>query len=340
LDFKDYYKTLGVEKSASADEVQRAYRKLARKYHPDVNKDPKAEARFKEIGEAYEVLKDPEKRKRYDQFGSAWKQAQQRGGGAPPGWEHIDFDFGDLGGFGRGGGPGGVEFDLGGSGFSSFFDMLFGGGRPGGRGPGFAGNFRTAQSPRTRGGADIEAPLTLTLEEAARGGARELVLTDPATGERKTISVNVPKGLKAGQRIRLAGQGREGRGGGGRGDLYLKLELAPHPRFRLEGRDLHTTLPITPWEAALGGEARVSTLNGELTIRIPPGSSSGQKIRLRGKGYPLSPKAAEQGDLFAELEIVVPRELSDPERKLFEELAETSQFNPRGNPRGKPRAGG
>jgi len=328
LDFKDYYATLGVSKGASKDDIQKAYRKLARKYHPDVNKQAGAEAKFKEIGEAYEVLKDPEKRKRYERFGSAWKNAAQQGGGAPR-WQNIDFDFG---GGGRGG-PQAGGFDFGGSGFSSFFDMLFGGERPGaGGGPGgrspFTTEFRTSGSG-PRAGADIEAPITLSLEEAARGGQRELVLTDPATGERKSVSVTVPKGLKSGQRIRLAGQGREGAGGGERGHLFLKVDIAPHPRFRLEGRNLHTTLPITPWEAALGGEAQVPTLNGSMRVKIPPGANPGAKIRLRGHGYPKSTRSDDKGDLFAKLEITVPSKLSDRERELFEELAETSSFNPR-----------
>jgi len=321
LDFKDYYATLGVAKSSSQDEIQKAYRKLARKFHPDVNKDPSAEAKFKEIGEAYEALKDPEKRKRYDHFGSAWKQAAQQGGGTPR-WQNIDFDFGP------GGGAQGFEFDLGGSGFSSFFDMLFGGERQ--TGPGFATEFRTGRGDGGRRvGADIEAPITLTLEEAARGGKRELVLTDPATGERKIVTVTVPKGLKPGQRIRLAGQGREGSGGGERGHLFLKVDIAPHPRFRLKGRDLHITLPIAPWEAALGGEAVVPTLNGDVKVKIPAGATSGTKIRLRGRGYPRSARSDEKGDLFAKMEITVPQTLSEKERKLFEELAKVSSFDPR-----------
>jgi curved DNA-binding protein len=333
LDFKDYYATLGVDKGASKDDIQKAYRKLARKFHPDVNKDPGAEAKFKEIGEAYEVLKDPEKRQRYEHFGSAWKNAARQSGGTPR-WQNIDFDFG----FGPGGGPGagqpagGFEFDLGGSGFSSFFDMLFGGGGPGAAGAGAGGQpfteFRRGRSVR-RGGADIEAPITLTLKEAAQGGQRELVLTDPATGERKNVSVTIPKGLKPGQRIRLAGQGREGTGGGERGHLFLKIDIAPDPQFQLEGRDLHTVLPITPWEAALGGEALVPTLNGTVRVRIPAGALSGTKIRLRGHGYPKSARSDEKGDLYARLEITVPPELTDEERELFEKLAERSTFDPR-----------
>lgn len=329
MEFKDYYETLGVEKTASQDEIQKAYRKLARKYHPDVNKDPDSETKFKEIGEAYAVLKDEEKRQKYDQFGSAWKQAQTRGGGAPPNWENIDFDF-DLGG-----GRTRVDFGgMGGQGFSSFFDMLFGGGgfgggAPGGPGAGFHQARGGPQQARNVRGADTEAPISLTLEEASRGGERELVLTDPATGRRKTVSVNIPAGLKSGQRIRLSGQGREGMGGE-RGDLYLKVDVTSDADFRLEGEDVYTELPVTPWEAVLGGKARLKTLDGDVTVRIPPGSSSGQKIRLRSKGYPKSAGSGDnRGDLYATLRIVVPKNVSDEEKELYEKLADVSSFEAR-----------
>lgn len=335
MDYKDYYQTLGVSRNASKEEIQKAYRKLARKYHPDVSKEPKAEAKFKDINEAYEVLKDPEKRKKYDQFGSAWKQARQTGQ-PPPGWEGVHFDFGD---FAARGGGGGFRFEgagpgFGGSGFSDFFEMLFGqggfGGMGGARG---AGGFQPG-GPAQRGGGmgasrgtDQEAQLTLGLEEAARGGQREITLTDPQTGERRTLSVKIPPGVKPGGKIRLAGQGAQGPGGGPRGDLYLKVDVAPHPKLRLEGDVLHTTVPIAPWEAALGGQATVPTLNGSVTIKIPPGTSSGRRIRLRGKGFPA--RKGEPGDLFAELQIVVPDELSEAERRLYEELKEASSFDPR-----------
>ncbi len=324
MEYKDYYDTLGVSRGASKDEIQKAYRKLARKYHPDVNKDPEAEARFKEINEAYEVLKDPDKRKKYDRFGSAWKQARQTGS-PPPGWEGVQFDFGDLGGGGRGfrfeGGPGG----FGASGFSDFFEMLFGGGggfHPG-AGPGAGAGPR---APRSRSGADQEARITLTLEEAARGGNREITLTDPG-GERKTLSVKIPPGVQPGGRIRLSGQGSAGPGGGPSGDLYLKVDVAPHPKLRLQGSDLHTTVPIAPWEAVLGGRATVPTLNGSETIKIPPGTSSGQRVRLRNKGFPR--RGGEAGDLYAELRIVVPDEPSNRERELYEKLRDAADFEPR-----------
>jgi curved DNA-binding protein len=322
VDYKDYYAVLGVSKDASPEDIQKAYRKLARKYHPDVNKDPGAESRFKEIAEAKEVLGDPEKRQKYDRYGSAWRYAQQHGGAPPPGAEEFHFDFG-------GGGFRGFDFgDLGGgdSGFSSFFEMLFGGARAGA----WQGA-RAAQGARagdwSSAGADHEARLELSLEEAARGGEREISLTDPATGETKTYRVKIPAGVRSGQRIRLSGRGGKGSGSGKAGDLYLKVDLAPDPRFRLEGSDLHTRLPIAPWEAALGTEAEVATLSGPVSVRVPPGSPSGRKIRLRGKGFPT--RDGGQGDLLAELRIVVPEQLSAKERELYEELREKSPFKAR-----------
>jgi curved DNA-binding protein len=304
VDYKDYYAILGVARDAAKEDIQKAYRKLARKFHPDVNQGPDAEKRFKEIGEAYEVLKDPEKRSKYDRYGAAWKAAQ-RGGPPPPGFEDLrfDFDLGDLGGFGGGG-----------SGFSSFFDMLFGGagraGRPGGGGPGFV-----------QAGADQEATLVLSLEEAAQGGKREITLADGAGGDRRSYTVNIPAGVRPGGRIRLRGKGGMGRGGQ-RGDLYLRVDLLPHPRFRLDGQDLRALLEVTPSQAALGSQVPVETLNGRLAVKIPPGSSSGRIIRLRGQGFPTP--GGGRGDLLAEIRIMVPEGLSERERKLYEELAEAS----------------
>ena len=318
MQYKDYYATLGVSRDASQDEIQKAYRKLARKFHPDVNRDSGAEERFKEITESYEVLKDPEKRKVYDRFGADWKHYAQ-GGAPPPGYgaEGFNFDFG-------GGGA---------SGFSSFFDMLFNQGRAGGGGAGgpFGGfGFDTSGGGMGGGGwasrgHDQEARIVLSLEEAARGGHRELTVSDPTTGQNRTLSVNLPPGVREGQRIRLAGQG--GPGAAGPGDLYLKVELRPHERFRLEERDLFTDLPVAAWEAALGSEASVRTLNGPVTVRIPAGTSSGRKIRLRGRGFP-NPKG-EAGDLYAEIKVVVPDKLSSREKELFEELAKVSKFRAR-----------
>ncbi len=334
MEYKDYYETLKVKKDASQDDIQKAYRKLARKFHPDVNKNTDAERKFKEIGEAYEVLRDPEKRQKYDQYGAAWKQAQG-GGGVPPGFQ--GFDFGNFAG--GGGQGGGFDFrfeDLGGGGggegFSSFFEMLFGnaGGRGGRRTP-FGGGAGPDFMPRQ--GADAEATLSLTLEEAIRGGPRQFGFADPATGERKNLSVKIPPGVRTGQRIRLAGRGMAGGNGAEPGDLYLRIEVEPDPRFRLDGSDLYTPLAVTPWEAALGAEAQVETPEGSVRVKVPAGSSSGRKIRLRGRGMPqqVSGGQRERGDLYAEIKVVVPESLSERERELFEELRDASTFRARGD---------
>lgn len=313
MDYKDYYATLGVEKTASADDIQKAYRKQARKFHPDVNNSPGAEDRFKDITEAYEVLKDTEKRATYDQYGSAFKQGG-RPGQPPPGWQGVPFDFGQGGG----------------SGFSSFFDMLFGGQGRGGQAGGFEGfNFGGGggfPGGGQEGGRDQESTLALTLEEGAEGGQRDIMLTDPATRQSKNITFNMPAGILPGKKLRLAGKGLPGRNGKN-GDLYLKVDFKPHPRFRLDGRDLYAELPVSPWQAALGGDATVKTLSGSVKVKIPAGSSTGRRIRLKGKGYPDG--RGDFGDLYAEIRIMVPEELSDREKELFEELAEISTFKPR-----------
>jgi curved DNA-binding protein len=321
LEYKDYYSTLGVKKEASQDDIQKAYRKLARKFHPDVNKDPQAEVKFKEIGEAYEVLKDPDKRKRYDQFGSNWNRMGGGQGGPPPGWEGVHFgqgrggfDFGDFQGAGGGG-----------AGFSDFFEMLFGGGGPGGRRRGGAAGFGgpgAGFGGGSQAGGDSEATITLSVEEAVRGGSREIAISDPNTGQRKTLTIKIPEGVRSGQRIRLAGQGSTGFGGGPAGDLFLKIEIAPDPRYRVEGSDILTTVPVHPPLAALGGEADVETPTGTLRVKIPAGSSSGRKIRLRGRG--LSQSGGGKGDLLAEIRIVIPENLTDRERELYRQLAEVA----------------
>lgn len=303
MEFTDYYKTLGVARSASQDDIQKAYRKLARQYHPDVNKTTGAEDRFKEIGEAYEVLKDPEKRKKYDRYGAAWKQMEQSG------QDFEGFDFG--------------SFKGGANGEASFFDILehlFGGqgGRAGfGGSPfgGFGGGVRFEDSfrPRSSRGEDYEASIRLTLEEAASGGSR--MLTVPrADGKRRTIKVNIPKGVVPGQRIRLGGQGGSGEHPG---DLYLVVDVAPHPTLILEGRDLHTQLKIPAWMAALGGETELTTLNGKVRVKVPAGSTTGTEIRLKGLGFP---DGARKGDLYAELVIDLPKRLSAEQKKAYEKL--------------------
>lgn len=324
MDYKDYYATLGVKKDAPQEDIQKAYRKLARKFHPDVNKDPGAEVKFKEIGEAYEVLKDPEKRQKYDQYGSAWNRARQTGA-PPPGWENVHFDFGDGGGFNFGdlGGMGGGGGDR----FSSFFEMLFGGGAGGRRrgagaaaGPG-AGFSGFGAGVGNQAGGNSEATLHLTVAEAVQGGTKEISIADPATGQRKNLSVKIPAGVRSGQKIRLAGQGSPGMSG--TGDLLLKVEIQPDSRFRIEGSDIHTTVPVSPWEAALGGEAEVETPTGAVRLKIPAGSSSGRKIRLRGRG--LSQSGGGTGDLLVEIRIVISDQISERERELYEQLAEASK---------------
>ena len=327
MEFKDYYQILGVSRDASQKDIRKAYRKLAQKYHPDRSKEPGAEDRFKEIGEAHDVLKDPEKRVKYDRYGAAWKAAAQ--GQSPPGFEGVHFDFGP-GGFGG--------FQPGeGQQFGSFYDILehmFGGaGRrtyTGGRRPGGMDGFGRSGGMGgfewSSAGSDHEARLRLQLKEAAEGGKRRLTLADPDTGSARTFMVNIPKGILSGQRIRLAGQGGKGMGGAQAGDLYLSVDIEAHPHFRLEGRDLHTSLQVTPWEAALGARVTMGTLDGSVRVKVPEGSSSGRKIRLRGKGYP-GPDGP--GDLYAEIQVVIPEKLSAEERELFEKLAEVSHFRPR-----------
>lgn len=320
MDYKDYYAVLGVAKDAPQEQVQKAYRKLARKYHPDVNKSAGAETKFKEINEAYQVLSDPEKRAKYERFGSAWQQARTTSG-TPPGFEEVfsQFDFGSGGGYRTTGGG----FSGGGQGFSSFFDALFGG-MGGGQGQPFRGG---RPGPQQQSGIDHEAQIRLTLEEAAKGGQREITTSHPGAGRNKTLRVTLPPGLTTGQRIRLTGQGGAGIGNAQAGDLFLVIEVAPHQQLQLDGLDLHTTVQMSPWEAALGAEALVPTLNGAVRVKIPAGSSSGRKIRLRGKGYP--GKGGVFGDLFAEFKIVLPKKLTEKETELFRELAETSDFKPR-----------
>lgn len=320
--FRDYYEVLGVPRTATQEEIQRSYRKLARKYHPDVSKAEGAEDKFKEINEAYEVLKDPEKRKKYDQLGPDWKTGQDFR--PPPGWD-VHFDFGQAGGERS-------DFQWGGAGgYSDFFETLFGSrrfreARGGARRPGGA-VWRQA-------GADQEATLRITLEDAFHGATRSVTLQSQTVTpegrisvQEKTYDVKIPPGILPGQRIRLSGQGSEGLGGGPPGDLYLKIEIEPHPVYRLSGRDITVDLPVTPWEAVLGAEVQIKTPSGPVTLKVPPGTQSGRKLRLRGRGMP-NPRG-EPGDLFAVVNIMVPTRLSKREKDLYEELQKASSFNPR-----------
>jgi len=301
----DFYDALGVSRDASADEIQRAYRKLARQYHPDVNADPKAEERFKEVSEAYEVLSDPDQRRRYDRFGADFRRV------------HDDFDERAYAGGGSGGG-GRVRYTRAGPGF--------GGGVEGFEGIDiedlFGSLFRGRGGPVA--GADQEAELELSVEEAYRGGRRHLSFG--GTSERE-YDVTIPPGVTDGQRIRLAGQGGRGSGNAASGDLYLVVRIRPHPRYRLSGRDIHVELPVSPWEAALGATVPVTTPGGEVKVRVTPGSSTGRQLRLRGEGMP-NPKN-KPGDLYAEVRVMVPKKLGKRERELFEKLAAVSDFDPR-----------
>ena len=316
--FRDYYETLGVPRDASNEDIRKAYRKLARENHPDVNKDPGAEDRFKEISEAYEVLREPDKRKRYDQLGANWKAGQDVSGAA--GWEDVLRRGRQRGG--GGGGPSGgfgdgvrVEFggDFDGADFSEFFGDLFGGGGGGGR----SSIFDSFGGGRTRRSADQEAILELSLEEAAAGGSRRLSI------DGRELEVDIPPGVRDGQRLRVRG----GASSDSDGDLILLIRLRPHPRLRIKGDDLQVDLPIAPWEGALGAKVPVQTLTGTAQVTVPPGSSSGRRLRLRGEGLPT--EGGGKGDLYAVVSIKVPKTLTRKERDLLEQLSKVSKFNPR-----------
>jgi curved DNA-binding protein len=320
---RDFYQILGVPAAASQDDIQRAYRKLARTYHPDVNSDPGAEERFKEISEAYDVLSDPQTRQRYDAFGPDFRQVPPDVD--PATWARSRARAGagaGAGGTRRGGGagPGGAGGGFGYGGDINLDDLLGGlfGGRAGG-----AGGAGRGWGPIP--GADQEAELELTVEEAYRGGHRSVTLQGP--GGQRTLDVTIPAGVTDGQRIRLAGQGGRGSDGARAGDLYLVVRIAPHPRYRVQGRDLYVSLRLAPWEAALGTSLAIDTPGGEAKVKVPQGTSSGRRLRLRGRGLP-NPRG-KAGDLFAEARIMVPPRPSRAERKLFEELAAESDFDPR-----------
>lgn len=315
MEYKDYYSVLGVQRSASQDDIKQAYRRLARKYHPDVSKEANAEEKFKDLQEAYEVLKDPEKRSAYDQLGSNWKQGQEFR--PPPNWEgrtrfYTSENMGDFS----------SESDLGG--FSDFFANLFGREREGFHGR--AGGFKQR-------GSDQTAKINISLEDAFHGVTKTLQLQVPevdASGAMRsavrTIKVTVPSGAEQGQQLRLAKQGGPGIGGADPGDLYLEIDIQPHEIFSLVGRDVFLTLPVAPWEAALGAEIRIPTLGGRVGLKLAPGSQSGQKLRLKGRGMPGKPDA---GDQYAVLQIFTPPAQTDEQRHLYEKMAQAMPFNPR-----------
>jgi len=313
---EDFYQILGVPRDASQEDIQRAYRKLARTYHPDVNKDPAAEDRFKEVSEAYDVLSDPQTRRRYDAFGRDFRQVPEDVD--PETWRRARAGARAGAGAGAGrGGPGGFSFSEGDIDLDDLLGGIFGG-RFGGAGRGWG-------SAGPVPGADQEAELELTVEEAYRSVRRSITLS--SDGTRRSFAVTIPAGVTDGQRIRLAGQGGRGSDGARNGDLYLIVRIAPHPRYRLDGRDLFVELRLAPWEAALGTSVAVDTPGGEVKVKVPGGTSSGRRIRLAGRGLP-NPKG-KAGDLYAEARIMVPARLSRAERRLFEQLAAESDFDPR-----------
>jgi curved DNA-binding protein len=315
MEFKDYYTIMGVARDATQDEIKRAYRKLARKYHPDVSKEKDAEARFKEVGEAYEVLKDAEKRAAYDQLGANWKAGQEFR--PPPDWD-AGFEF-SGGGF-----TGGDSAD-----FSDFFESLFGRARGFGGGGGGGRGSASFHAP----GQDRHAKVLIDVGDAYNGASRTISLRVPevdahghvVTHEHK-LNVTIPRGIRAGQHLRLSGQGAPGLGQGKAGDLFLEVEFAPHRHFRVEERDVYLELPIAPWEAALGGAVKVPTPGGAVEMKIPPGSGSGRKLRLKGRGIP----AGTPGDFYVVLQIVVPPADSAAARTLYDTMAtQFKSFNPR-----------
>lgn len=344
--FKDYYEVLGVARTASADEIKKAFRKLAREYHPDVAKTKKgAEEKFKEINEAYEVLSDPDKRKKYDELGPNWKQGAEFR--PPPGWEQ---QFRQPRGNARGPMGGDGDFEFGGTtGFSDFFEQLFGsrsrGGSPFTRGGGFE------EEEIAERGRDVEGDIMVTLEEAMRGAVRSVSLRRASqcancggvgiknnkpcpvcggtgrTTKTETYQVKIPVGVTEGQRLRVPGRGEAGTHGGGAGDLYLRIHLAKHPDFDVEDHNLVYEALLAPWEAVMGTNLEVPTMDGKVNIKIPSGTQTGQKLRVRGRGLPQ--RSGTPGDLIVVTRIEVPPKISEDERKLWSKLAEISLFDPR-----------
>ncbi len=314
MEYKDYYKILGVSRDAKEDEIKRAYRKLARKYHPDVSKEKNAEEHFKEVQEAYEVLKDQQKRSAYDQLGSNWKSGQEFR--PPPNWE----------GFSGFGGGGTTYEEMHAGDFSDFFASIFGGGRQARSG------FQQRGFRSERPGRDEHAKISISLQDAYHGGTKTVQLEVPEMDVHgqmrmnlRTLKITIPKGIVSGQQLRLANQGGAGTGNAKAGDLYLEIHINPHPIFSLQGKDVYLTLPITPWEAALGGKVTIPTLGGPVEMKVAPGSQAGQKLRLKGRGLPGSP----QGDQYALLQIVTPPAHTEAERSLYEKMAKEMPFDPR-----------
>ena len=309
MEFKDYYQIMGVKRDATQDEIKRAYRKLARKYHPDVSKEPDAEVRFKEVGEAYEVLKDPEKRAAYDQLGANWKAGQDFR--PPPDWD-AGFEF-------HGGGFSGADASR----FSDFFESLFGHGFAAG------GGGHTAYHAH---GEDAHAKVLIDLDDAYHGATRTLTLQHTELGadgrpqvKQRTLNARIPRGVRQGQFIRLAGQGGAGMGKGKAGDLYLEVEFRTHPFYHVEGRDVFLDLPVAPWEAALGATVKAPTPTGAVDLKIPAGSTGGRKLRLKGRGIP----GATPGDFYVVLQIALPPAESAAAKTAYREMEQALKFNPR-----------
>jgi len=316
MKYKDYYQILGVERGATEEDIKKAYRKLARKYHPDVSKEKDAEEKFKAVAEAYEVLKDPEKRAAYDQMGYYQPGQDFR---PPPDWGERFGGTGQSHGFEDLG-----DIDL--------FDLLSGLGLGGARG---GGQRRPGGAAFRAGGQDYEITVHASIDDVARGAEVEIPMAVTEMGSdgslRRTsrnVRVRIPKGATAGQRLRVPGKGGAGIGGGPAGDLYINIQLRPHDLLKVSGHDLYLEVPVTPWEAALGANVEIPTLDGKVSLKVPPGSKAGQKLRVRGKGLP-RPKSDEHGDLYAVLQIVTPSVLSEQEKALYRQLAEASSFNPR-----------
>jgi curved DNA-binding protein len=316
MEYKDYYKILGVERDATQDDIKRAYRKLARTLHPDINKEPGAEAKFKDLGEAYEVLKDPEKRAAYNELGANWKQGQDFR--PPPNWDQ-GFEF-----------SGGGYTNADSAQFSDFFENLFGQAQAGrgGRG-GFGGGARREYHAQ---GEDHHAKVVIDLRDAYTGAKRSITLRVPEVDDAghvavkdRTLNVTIPKGVREGQHIRLAGQGAPGMGKGQPGDLYLEVQFAPDPLFKVEGKDVYLDLPVTPWEAALGGSVKAPTPEGAVMLKIPPGSTKGRTMRLKGKGIPGNPP----GDMHAILKIETPPADTDKAKEIYQNMERELPFNPR-----------